>query len=492
MPTLKAPGVYIEEAPTLPATITPVATAIPVFIGYTERARGAGGEDLYGKVVRLTSLAEYTAFYGEAPVQRFAIRIRKRVNTAGRRLGVDVMWQRNTPPQLPTHYLYYSLQLYFANGGGPCYVYAIGPYGGARASTFKTAITALEAVDEPTLLVFPDAVKLTDAGHASVVNHALGSCNRMRDRFTIADVRNAVVGGTDSNDDITRNFRSRLSGNPVEAARYGAAYFPYLKTRLPFRMTDQSVTLRKYQVVEIMPDGSENPVPLIDVSNRKLSDRRLDLRNAEKAVYSKVRRFISRACVTLPPSGAVAGIYAQLDRDRGVWKSPANVAVAAVRRPAVTITRTLQDRLNVDSTTGRSINAVRSFRGRGTVIWGARTLAGNDNEWRYVSVRRLVIMVEESIKNGLQAFAFEPNEARTWVKIRDMTAAFLYTLWRDGAFAGAKPEEAFGIAVGQGETMTAHDIEQGKLIVDVRLAILRPAEFIILRLIQRLSRAPGD
>ena len=120
----------------------------------------------------------------------------------------------------------------------------------------------------------------------------------------------------------------------------------------------------------------------------------------------------------MPPSSAVAGIYARVDRERGVWKAPANVSLASVIGPTVKITNEEQEALNVDPTAGKSINAIRSFTGKGTLIWGARTLAGNDNEWRYVPVRRLFNLIEESIQKATAFVVFESNSAVTWLKVK--------------------------------------------------------------------------
>jgi uncharacterized protein len=188
----------------------------------------------------------------------------------------------------------------------------------------------------------------------------------------------------------------------------------------------------------------------------------------------------------VPVSGAIAGVYAATDRSRGVWKSPANVSLNRVLAPALPITNDLQDRLNIDATTGKSINAVRSFFGKGTLVWGGRTLAGNDNEWRYINVRRTTNFIEESVKKAIGAFVFEPNDKNTWVKVRTMIENFLTNLWRDGALMGSKPDQAFQVAVGLGQTMTADDVLNGYMIVDVYLAIVRPAEFIRLRFMQKM------
>lgn len=182
----------------------------------------------------------------------------------------------------------------------------------------------------------------------------------------------------------------------------------------------------------------------------------------------------------VPPSGAVAGVYAATDRTRGVWKAPANVGLKSVVGPAVKIDNKEQEDLNVHPT-GKSINAIRTFTGRGTLVWGARTLSGNDNEWRYVSVRRFYNMVEESVKKATEPFTFENNDKNTWVKVKAMIENYLVLQWRAGALQGAKPEEAFFVHVGLGETMTGLDILEGRMIVEIGLAVVRPAEFIILR-----------
>jgi len=178
-----------------------------------------------------------------------------------------------------------------------------------------------------------------------------------------------------------------------------------------------------------------------------------------------------------------------VDRDRGVWKAPANVGLQAVISPVDLMTDEQQGSFNIDATTGKSINAIRSFVGRGTVVWGARTLAGNDNEWRYVPVRRLFITIEESVKKATNFAVFEPNDASTWLKVKGMIESYLYTLWEQGALQGSKPENAYFVNVGLGRTMTAQDILNGLLKVEIGIAAVRPAEFIILRFSHRLAQA---
>lgn len=203
-----------------------------------------------------------------------------------------------------------------------------------------------------------------------------------------------------------------------------------------------------------------------------------------RSVYDRIRMEMS----LLPPSGAIAGVYASTDRTRGVWKAPANVSLRGVVAPAYKLTDQEQETLNIH-TTGKSVNAIRAFTGKGILVWGARTLAGNDNEWRYINVRRFFIFVEESSKKASEPFVFESNDANTWVRIRAMIENFLTIQWRQGALAGSTLKEAFFVKVGLGETMTAQDILEGRLIVEIGMAAVRPAEFIILRFSHKMQES---
>lgn len=206
-------------------------------------------------------------------------------------------------------------------------------------------------------------------------------------------------------------------------------------------------------------------------------------------VYKNIIKGINDSNTTMPPSGAVAGVFAATDRDRGVWKAPANVSLASVIGPGTTFTASQLDNLNVNVDAGKSINAIRAFTGKGTLIWGARTLAGNDNEWRYIPVRRFFNMAEESIKKSTYWAVFEPNSASTWVKVRGMIENYLTNKWKDGALVGAKPDEAFFVKIGLGSTMTAQDILEGRMNVEIGMAVVRPAEFIILKFSHKLQQS---
>lgn len=205
--------------------------------------------------------------------------------------------------------------------------------------------------------------------------------------------------------------------------------------------------------------------------------------------YKNILSSVNGQLATLPPSSTIAGVYAAVDADRGVWKAPANVSLNNVIGPSARISHDEQAELNVDVNAGKSINAIRAFTGKGILVWGARTLAGNDNEWRYVSVRRFYNMVEESVKKASGQFVFEPNDANTWVKVKGMIENYLTVLWRQGALAGAKTSDAFFVKVGLGETMTAQDILEGRMIVEIGMAVVRPAEFIILKFSHKMQES---
>jgi hypothetical protein len=175
----------------------------------------------------------------------------------------------------------------------------------------------------------------------------------------------------------------------------------------------------------------------------------------------------------VPPSGHVAGVFARTDRERGVHKAPANERVRGIVGLDVDYTQRRQDLLNPGA-----VNLIRSFRGRGRRIWGARN-ATDDTTWRYVNVRRLFNVIETSVERGTQWVVFEPNTSSTWLRVRVSVENFLNGLWTGGALAGNAPEEAYRVRVGLGETMTEAQVELGLIIVQVAVAPARPAEFVV-------------
>jgi len=185
----------------------------------------------------------------------------------------------------------------------------------------------------------------------------------------------------------------------------------------------------------------------------------------------------------LPPSGHVVGVYARTDIERGVHKAPANEVLRGITGLRSYITTGEQDILNP-----RGVNAIRRFEGRGIRVWGARTLS-SDPEFRYVNVRRFLIFLEASLDRGTQYVVFEPNAPETWSRVVDSVSAFLHTQWRNGALFGRRPEDAFFVRCDE-TTMTVDDIQNGRLICLIGVAIVRPPEFVIFRIEQITGFAP--
>ncbi len=179
----------------------------------------------------------------------------------------------------------------------------------------------------------------------------------------------------------------------------------------------------------------------------------------------------------IPPSGAIAGIYARSDNEKGVHKAPANEIIRNVTRLKVNLTNSDQGTLN-----DVNVNCLRSFPGRGIRVWGARTIS-TDIDWRYVNVRRLFIYLEESIDESTQWVVFEPNNEQLWARVTQTINNFLTGLWRDGALMGSSPEEAFFVRCDK-TTMTPEQIANGELIAVIGVAPTKPAEFVIFKIAQ--------
>lgn len=480
----RTPGVYVEEISKFPPSVAEVATAIPAFIGYTERTE-YNGQDLLNKPTRITSLADFEEIYGGAFNETFTITV-----TAA---GVDTL------PVAPAfiYKMHYCMRMYFANGGGPCYIITSGAYNPVPAVSLpelQLGLTALRKEDEPTIILFPDATSLGSAANFySLYQAALLQCAELGDRVAVCDVYEGNEDYTGVGTDVINRsaevgppvvevgFRDGIGNNNL---KYGAAYYPWL----------ESIYTYAYDADTLAITGtySEGAIPAnttlkkdIPVGGDPVAEA-ISLFHLDSELYNKVVDEIEKLKVVLPAGPAMAGVYAAVDNARGVWKAPANVSLNAVSRPSVILDDDDQQALNVHPT-GKSVNALRQFAGKGTIVWGARTLAGNDNEWRYISVRRFFNMVEESVKKASEQFVFEPNDANTWSKVRSMIKNYLTVLWRQGALAGATPEDAFFVAIGLGETMTALDILEGRMNVEIGMAAVRPAEFIILKFSHKMQ-----
>ena len=458
----KTPDVYIQEKSVFPPSVVTADTAVPAFIGYTEKAMDGDGNDLTNVPTRIRSLHEYESLFGHAEITEFNVTVKS-----------DDTYSVDSPGL--NYLMYHSLQFFYANGGGDCYIVSTGSNGGSSTAANKSAaaiqagIDKLKAEDGPTLVVPVDAVGLVVenadpakayADYQSVCNHALAHCAAMQDRFVLFDVYQKPAGSKiKKTDDV--HFRN--NGVGINDLNYGAAYYPYLNTNLRYRYSDTSVT----------------------VSGAGMSGT-LDAQTSDH--YHNIRSLLSRQNVTLPPSAAIAGIIAGIDHSIGSWKAPANVSLNAVSGPAIKISNNEQSGLNVDAS-GKSINVIRTFNGKGTLVWGARTLAGNSNEWRYVPVRRLFLQMESDIKRSTSYAVFEPNTAVTWSRLRTQVQSYLAQLWRDGGLAGATEDEAFFVRIGLGETMDEQDILEGRLNITIGAAAVRPAEFVVITFTHKLQES---
>jgi hypothetical protein len=204
------------------------------------------------------------------------------------------------------------------------------------------------------------------------------------------------------------------------------------------------------------------------------------LEDVSNLIYGKIKDAISNFPVTLPPCGAIAGIYVRTDATQGVWKAPANVSVFAGIKPSLEIDDDLHANLNAPSS-GKAINVIRTYPGRGLLVYGGRTLAGNDLEWRYVNVRRTFCFIEDSVARAMQDFVFEPNTQQTWIKVRAMIRSFLNRLWKAGGLYGNTPEDAYEVIVSEPESMSVEDVLSGIMRIFIKVAVARPAEFIVLQ-----------
>lgn len=463
MSTYRTPGVFVEEIALLPPSVAEVKSAVPAFLGYTKLGKG--------KIARITTMLEYEAIFGGPPESKLTVSegadaILSVTLTPQTSQAPATASEDNPPPSpsakpFPPFLLYYSLRHYFMNGGGPCWIVSVGNYEDSPSKDhFLSGLTSLEQQDEPTILLCPDATLLEADDFAAVCETVLAHCAKLMDRFAILDV---LDGGVDK-------FREKIGTANLS---YGAAYHPYLQTVLSPIYKESDIT-----VVPLKADGGRDTAASLDTFKTTKTD-----------LYARAKKALEKERITLPPSAAIAGIYCSVDRDRGVWKAPANVSMNGVIAPVKFITDEEQGNLNIDVTAGKSINAIRAFTGKGILVWGSRTLAGNDNEWRYVPVRRLFIMVEESVKKASAFAVFEPNVAATWLKVKGMVESYLYSLWERGALAGSKAEQAYFVNIGLGKTMTPQDVLEGRMIVEIGLAAVRPAEFIVLRFMHRLQQA---
>jgi phage tail sheath protein FI len=502
MGTMKTPGVYIVEKNAFPNSVVEVATAVPAFIGYTEKADNKG-KSLSNQPWRITSMAEFQNYFGFGPSPLFTLADPATPPTAP---SVFLGGKESVLNQLQGKYLlYYSMLLFFQNGGGPCYIVSVGNYSDAvDPDKLKAGVDLLVKEQEPTIVVIPDAVLLPQADCIGVQQHMLDHCgNVMKNRVAILDISDGYRSRQDPAGDPVATFRDSLGINFLD---FGMAYYPWVHTTItqakdlaywnlddPAQAQLQAMLKTELNIDGLPADKGKHLQDIIDgITKADATPQDKAMLNksliALSPLYNMLLTEMTANLNLLPPAAAMAGVYTMVDNNRGVWKAPANVSLNSVTAPSVNITHGDQEDLNV-TPQGKSINAIRAFVGEGTLVWGARTLDGNSLDWRYINVRRTMIMLEESVRLATKAYVFEPNVANTWVTIKSMIRNFLTGVWKKGGLAGAVPDDAFAVFCGLGETMTPDDILEGILRVTVLVAISHPAEFIEITFQQQMQKS---
>ena len=511
-----SPDISISESVAFPASVVGVQTAVPAFIGYTEKAE-MNGKPAFLQPIQIDSLEDYEAVFGRGckPEYRIVAISQPALSAQADFKVFDAdsgTWNayRLEPTPAPQFNLYNSLRLFYDNGGGNAYVVSVGAYSQSASVEKDTLLAGLAVIKEqtgPTMLVIPDAVLLNNQAEFQEITRAmLSQCGSLTDRVAILDVYGAqAVQDQPGLNTVIQQFRESVGDLFLS---YGMAYFPFVEATVVaakdvdytnFALQDP-VTLKalkdilswenrnRYQAGETyngVQDGinqisPDNSPPEAAALNQSLTAALPLLAQMEQVMVAKSN--------VLPPSGVMAGVYTLVDATRGVWNAPANISVNAVSGLTYILNDQQQGDLNVP-VDGKAVNALRHFEGRGNVVWGARTLDGNSNDYRYIQVRRTIIYIEQSIKNALNPFVFAPNDGNTWVTVTAMISDFLQGVWSQGGLMGAKASDAFTVQCGLGSTMTGQDILDGYMIVQVTLQMIRPAEFIELTFKQQMEKA---
>lgn len=454
MPTATTvPGVYIEEDASPGMSVSVGATAVPLFIARFSPIK----TELEGVITRIGSWLDYTTLFESNMPSSVTVRV---VSTEGKSHAAKKVLKKalSGTSEAEKEYTYQiqnievvdqnasvSLKLYFQNGGGPCYLY---PLKNKDESTKLDALPGhIDEVGEITLLACPDP----DEDYRTAVYGVLaGLLDQHKGYFLLAD---STDGSTP---DAVRDFAQV------------AVYYPNVVVPYTWTLDDEYINITGYS-----DEGSETITTLASLrSNNPVFADEIDKALADKR----------SAMLSLPPSALMAGVYTKTDGERGVWKAPANVVLNGVSDVSDRVTNERQAELNP-----KGINVIRHFSDRGLVVWGSRTQK-DDDDWRYIPVRRLFDAAERDIKKALLPMVFEPNSQPTWKRVQAAIDNYLHRIWQQGALAGNKAEEAYFVRVGKGITMTQDEINQGKMIIQVGMAVVRPAEFIILKFTQDMSQ----
>lgn len=516
----KTPGVYINEINAFPNSVVPVATAIPAFIGYTPQA-SYNGKDYTNIPVKITSFAEFQTFfcYPNPPENED---LKKQYNpqyylvAQENQQNTDHFIQLNNanyailPDPNTIYYLYNSIRLFYDNGGGDAYIVSVGSYGkslgkpinlgkqivnpNVKLEELLNGLSLLKIEQEPTMYICPEATLLSIKNNGTLMQQMLSQCSEMQTAISIFD----IIGSKNPDPiNFTNDIATFRNNTGIQGLNYGVAYYPFVETTIMQISEIDYTNLFEGDLDKLKPilSPSSHPNEIVETIFSKIGNpTETSLKTSQyhnsliaaSTTYSTIIKQILKDINILPPSGGIAGVITTTDNNQGVWKAPANTTINKVASLPINLTSSQQVGLNVDAATGKSVNAIRSFTGQGILIWGARTLDGNSQDWRYLSVRRTMIYIEQSCKLAAQAYVFQPNDKNTWEAVKSMISSFLTDIWKQGGLQGAKASDAFSVQCGLGTTMTSEDLLNGFMNITVKVAVTRPAEFILLTFQQEM------
>ena len=523
------PGVYIQELDAFPNSVVPVATAVPAFVGYTPKA-SYGGKSLLHKAQKINSFSEYQAMYmlpdnpdTGKPARQYLPQYYLLENDTKNDGTGDV--DRNSyvhvnrkdyailPDPNTIYYMHNSIRLFYENGGQEAYIVSVGNYGNASEqplainanqiinpnvslNDLQAGIALLEKEQEPTLYICPDATLLSVNNNGTLMESMLLQAQDIKSAMCIFD----VIGGRNPDAfNFSKDIETFRNHTGSLGLKFGASYYPFVGTTILQKIDIDFTNFFGGDIKKLAalinptetpnPDAAsiiekiENPPPQNATPNSKLQAELI----AASETYATIMEHVLAEANILPPSGGIAGIFTTNDNYKGVWDAPANVSMVGAASLPINLSDATQKDLNIDAVSGKSINPIRSFPGRGILVWGARTLDGNSNDWRYIPTRRTVTMIEQSTKLALQSYSFHSNDRNTWSEVKAMLENFLDNTWKAGGLQGNKATDAFEVNVGIGSTMKPEDLPNGIMRVSIRIAVAYPNEFIELTLVQKMQ-----
>ena len=518
--TIQSPGVYINEINAFPNSVVPVATAVPAFIGYTPQAVYEGKSYL-NVPQKITSFADFQAIYclpnppaPASPSKQYTpyyyLVKQKSMPAKGDYMLIDGAYYSIVPDPNTIYYLYNSVRLFYENGGGDAYIVSVGGYGppsgnpitpgtqiinaNVQLNDLLNGLALLKNEQEPTMYICPEATLLSVENNGTLMQQMLLQCTQMQTAVSIFD----IIGGDDPDPIMyTKDIEAFRESTGMAGLDFGAAYYPFIGTTI---MQDTDIDYTNLfggdvKQLAALINPADNPDPAVasiiaQIQNTSLgltvTQNNNALTNASK-VYSQIIKHVLADVNILPPSGAIAGVITTTDNAEGPWQAPANTSIVGAADLPIRLSESQQGPLNMDAVSGKSINVIRFFNGIGILIWGARTLDGNSGDWKYISVRRTMTFLEQSCKLAARAYVFEPNNKNTWEAVKSMISSFLTSIWKEGGLIGATPADAFSVDCGLGTTMTGDDLLNGFMKVTIKVAVVRPAEFIVLSFEQQMA-----